>query len=142
MQKGVRSSATSWAGFDDRLAGGPVRKLSNKGIKISDRGIDMVERHVGRFGADKANAVMVGRLRDVATGKLEATQQDMNFYTHEIREFVRYRRLGWERGVPSNPDEALNLWRQAHTASLDDYGLPLNSDELIYHPDALNHLWD
>jgi hypothetical protein len=83
---------------------------------------------------------MVERLRRIAKGELTPTAQDLNFYSHELREFVRYRRLGWANGVPSDLDAMTDLWRQTHTASLLDYNLPWQkrfSDSLLYHPDAL-----
>lgn len=84
---------------------------------------------------------MIDRLRRISNGELQATAQDLNFYSHELREFVRYRRLGWKNGVPGDSDAATNLWRQTHTGTLGDYNLPLHADELLYHPDALPLLW-
>jgi hypothetical protein len=31
----------------------------------------------------------------------------------------------------------MNLWRQTHSGALADYGLPLQRDDLVYHPDSL-----
>jgi hypothetical protein len=134
---GGRGPATAWNGFDETLAGGPVRDFTTDGVRVSQRGIDVVERHVSRFGADEANSVMIGRLRQIEAGDIAPTTQDLNFYTHELREFVRYRRLGWEEGLPNSADQARQLWLQAHSASLADYNLPLRSESLLYHPDAL-----
>ncbi len=142
VPRGARGPATAWDGFYEALAGGPVRDLTTGRVKIQGNGIDVVERHLARFGPDKANSVMVQRLRDIADGKITATAQDLNFYTHELREFVRYRRLGWRNGVPGNADAATDLWRQTHSATLDDYGFPLQADDLLYHPDALKFLWE
>jgi hypothetical protein len=139
--KGGRGPATSWNGFDEALAGGTVRDLTTNRIKVTGRGIDVVEGHVSRFGPDSANSLMIDRLRRISRGELQATAQDLNFYSHELREFVRYRRLGWKNGVPADSDAAMNLWRQAHTGTLGDYNLPLHADELLYHPDALKLLW-
>ena len=82
---------------------------------------------------------MVGRLRAIADGKLPATAQDMNFYTHELREFVRYRRLGHRAGGEGNYE----LWNDTHTATLEDYGLTeppyaQRDGHPLYHPDAFN----
>ncbi len=57
----------------------------------------------------------------------------MNFYTHELREFVRYRNLGYETGVPVDPDEAMRLWNNAHTSTLEDYRLS-EGRGVLYHP--------
>lgn len=102
-------------------------------MQIAHEGIDTVERHITRFGQDDANDFMVGRLRSIANGDLEATQYDLNYYTHELREFERYTNLGWSVGEPADRGEAYQLWNNAHTATLEDYGL---KDSQLYHPDA------
>lgn len=68
---------------------------------------------------------------------MPATQVDKNYYSHELREFTRYRKLGWKTGVPSSVDETSTLWNNTHTATLEDYGLSGLESEL-YHPDAMN----
>ena len=110
-------------------------------IQVSQKGISVVEKHAGRFGFDEANQVMIDRLKRIEAGEIQAKTQDLNFYSHELREYTRYRRLGHETGVPANTDAATDLWRQTHSATLDDYNLPLQSDELLYHPDALKLLY-
>jgi hypothetical protein len=37
---------------------------------------------------------MLDRLEKILHGSIEATDTDKRFYTHEIRELERYRRLG------------------------------------------------
>lgn len=120
--------------FDPAAAGGPVRQLTTDRIKITNRGIDAVERHIARFGPDEANQTMIQRLRDIAGGRLQVTQADRNFYSHELRESVRYRRLGWRDGQPADPDAARTLWNNAHTATLEDYRLR-EGPGVLYHPD-------
>ena len=126
--------------FDPELAGGPLRDLYNDKIKFTDRGIDVVEKHTARFGPDDANQYMIDRLRQISRGEIEATQVDRNFYSHELREYVRYRRLGWEKGAPSNIDEAHDLWNNTHTATLEEYRIQGNPDPQLYHPEAMK-LW-
>jgi hypothetical protein len=120
--------------FEPGLAGGPVRRLSTDRVRVTSRGVDVVERHVARFGSDLPNQAMVRRLREVAAGRLAPTQFDLNYYTHELREFVRYRRLGWGTGQPPDPDAANELWNHTHTAALEDYELPARG--ALYHPDV------
>jgi uncharacterized protein len=99
------------------------------------RGIDAVERHVGRFGNDEANVVMVDRLRRIVRGEIEPTQPDLNFYPHELRESVRYRR----QGFPSGAGDDYDLWNHVHSATLEDYGLKeldANGNRNLFHPDA------
>ena len=130
--KGARGPA-SGREFDPAVAGGPIRQLSTDRIKVTNRGIDAVERHVSRFGPDEANQTMIQRLRDIAGGRIQATQADKNFYAHELRESVRYRRLGWRDGQPAAPDAARTLWNNAHTATLEDYRLR-EGPGVLYHP--------
>jgi hypothetical protein len=121
--------------FDPDLAGGPIRRLSAERVLVSHKGIEVVERHVARFGPDLLNGAMVRRLREIKAGRLSPTQYDLNYYTHELREFVRYRRRGWPTGQPPNPDDAFDLWNHTHTAALEDYRLPAKGE--IYHPDVM-----
>ncbi|MDO5290733.1 MAG: hypothetical protein Q4F13_14035 [Pseudomonadota bacterium] len=127
--------AASGRTFDPSQAGGPVRQLHTNGVRITDRGVDVVERHISRFDYDGANDFMISRLRQISRGELEPTQWDLNYYTHELREYVRYRRLGWEVGAPDDIMDRHTLWNNAHTATLEDYGL---NDRALYHPEALN----
>ncbi len=76
---------------------------------------------------------MVQRLRDIADGKIKPTQADLNFYSHELRESVRYRRLGQPAGQPLDGDAAYDLWNNAHTATLEDYGFR-EGPGVRYHP--------
>src|SRR5262249_1264591 len=115
-------------------AGGLIRQLSSKRVRITPRGVDVVERHGSRFGPDHANAVMIERRRVIADKRLEPTPVDRSFYTHELRKFVRYRTLGHESDTPADPEAAHTLWNNAHTATLEDYRLPATPSAL-YHPE-------
>lgn len=130
--------AISGREFDAAASGGPLRDLAGtqSKIKFTHKGIDAVEAHILRFGPDVANQYMVNRLRSVANGEIQATQIDRNFYSHELREFVRYRRLGWKTGVPSIEESAATLWNNTHTATLEEYNLS-GLREQLYHPKAL-----
>ncbi|QMI03537.1 type VI secretion system tube protein TssD [Citrobacter sp. RHB25-C09] len=119
--------------FDAEKAGGPVEYLTTEGVEITHEGIDIVEKHVSRFDADPGNDFMVNRLRKIADGEISAEQVDLNYYTHECREFQRYCNLGWETGRPDDYDESYSLWNNAHTATLEDYRI--TGDDL-YHKDA------
>jgi len=119
--------------FDPANAGGPIRQLTTNRIKITNRGIDYAEQHLARFGPDPANQGMVQRLRDIASGKLQPTQADVNFYSHELRESSRYKNLGFPSGQPLGVDAAYDLWNNAHTATLEDY-LLREGPGVLYHP--------
>jgi hypothetical protein len=93
--------------FNPDAAGGLIRNLHTASIHITQRGVDFVEKHLARFGPDEANTYMINRLRAIASGEIEPTASDLNFYSHELREYVRYRNLGWPEGQPADPEAAM-----------------------------------
>jgi RHS repeat-associated protein len=109
------------------------RQLSTNNVRITTKGVDKVEKHLSRFEPDEQNMRQLQRLRDIASGKLQATQSDLNNYTHELRESFRYKKLGYKNGVPNDPNKAHHLWNNAHTATLEDYGLGTGFG-VLYHP--------
>ena len=73
---------------------------------------------------------MIGRLKKIANGEIPLEQVDLNYYTHECREYERYCNLGWESGEPDGI-EGYDLWNNAHTATLEDF--KITNDDL-FHP--------
>lgn len=49
---------------------------------------------------------MLERLKRIVRGEIEAEPVDLRFYTHEIREYLRYKKLGYITGQPDDPNEA------------------------------------
>lgn len=47
-------------------AAGPIRPLTTDRMRITDCGIEYVERHLARLEADAAHSHMVDRLRGIA----------------------------------------------------------------------------
>jgi RHS repeat-associated protein len=133
-QFGSHSGTSSGRPFSPDEVGLPIssKPLSTDGVVITNQGVDKVEQHLARFGSDPQNEAQLRRLRDIASGVLKATQADLNNYTHELREYLRYKRLGYQTGVPSNPDEANRLWNNAHTATLEEYNLK-EGFGILYH---------
>jgi len=119
--------------FDPDLAGGPIETLTTDGVHITHEGIATVEKHVSRFDHDPANDVMIGRLKSIAKGEIPPEKVDLNYYTHECREYQRYCNLGWETGEPDGV-AGYDMWNNAHTATLEDFKL---KDGDLFHPDAL-----
>jgi hypothetical protein len=132
---GTHIGVASGRPFTPAKAGGPIRRLSATRVRITALGIEVVERHLARFGTDPQNAAALQRLRRIVDGTVTLTAPDRNFYTHELREFVRYRALGFSAGQPTHPDEAFQLWNNAHTAALEDYGLN-EAVGILYHLDT------
>lgn len=79
--------------FNPDKAGGSIQNLNWKDIKINQAGVDKVKLYTKRFGELEDNKLMIGRLEPILTGELEATDIDKRFYTHEIKELERYRKL-------------------------------------------------
>jgi hypothetical protein len=139
--KGARGPA-SGRDFDPDKAGGPIEPKSLDDVKITHEGVDKVESHVSRFGSDPNNDAMMARQRAIADGKLEASIEDKAFHAHELDEYQRYQNLGFKDGIPDDPEEAFQLWNNAHTAALEDYGMSeVVTDTLtgrqrstLYHP--------
>lgn len=125
--------AVSGRPFNPELAGGPIENLTTDGVIIDNKGITIVEKHISRFDHDPANDVMIGRLKKIATGEMPAEQVDLNYYTHECREYERYCNLGWESGELDGI-EGYEMWNNAHTATLEDF--KITNDDL-FHMDAL-----
>jgi hypothetical protein len=120
--------------FDPSKAGGKILKLFYQNVKITQKGSDLVEFHVRRFNpVGEAELKMVERLRRIAARTLVAEPVDLRFYTHELREYIRYKKLGYPTGQPADPDEAYELWNNAHTATLEDYSLKEGSG-VLFHP--------
>ncbi|QXB58611.1 hypothetical protein [Pantoea agglomerans] len=129
---GARGAA-SGREFDPELAGGPIENLTTDGVNITHEGIATVEKHISRFDHDPANDVMIGRLKSIVKGEMFPEKVDLNYYTHECREYQRYCNLGWETGEPDGV-AGYDMWNNTHTATLEDFKL---KDGDLFHPDAL-----
>ena len=95
---------------------------------------------MSRLEYDDWNIRMIDRLEKVEKGQIPITEFDKRFYTHEIREFERYKKLGYENTNHKNiPDE---VWDNAHAATLEDYKLhekmKFENNEIysLFHPDV------
>lgn len=113
----------------------PTRSLLYERIRFTKRGVEVAARHLARFGDDIANKYMLQRLSAIVDGKLEATDYDLIFYTHELREYVRFR----HRSVPDYEDTDYSFYVKEHSATLQDYGIPYdkNAKFRLYHPSAV-----
>jgi hypothetical protein len=130
----LAKGAISGRPFNPSKAGGRILNLSDRNVKITDKGVGLVEAHVRRFNpVGEAELKMVERLRSIAAQTLLAEPVDLRFYTHELREYLRYKKLGYPTGQPENPDEAYELWNNAHTATLEDYKLK-EGFCVLFHP--------
>ena len=85
--------------FDINNCGGEIINLDWEHIEIFDEGLDMVKAHLERFEKSLANEAMIRRLEKIIDGEIPITDFDKRFYTHEIREYRRYKNLGVEDGI-------------------------------------------
>jgi hypothetical protein len=53
---------------------------------------------------------------------INPTKTDLAYYTHELKESFRYKRLGFPDRQPSG-DAGETLWNNTHTATLEDFRL-------------------
>jgi hypothetical protein len=122
--------------YDPDSCGGPIARLEWQSAVVTQEGIALVIQHTSCFEKDPANVAMISRLQRISSNELTATDWDKRYYTHEIREYERYRQLG----VPDGEDPGYEVWNDTHTATLEDYQLADNDaqgNSLLYHPDAL-----
>ncbi|WP_224790773.1 S-type pyocin domain-containing protein [Pseudomonas fluorescens] len=120
--------------FNPEEAGGPILKLEWKIATAAREGTDVVILHTSKFPSSNANKVMIDRLERILSGELEMTDTDKRFYTHEIREFERFRALGYSD--TETPDISSPAWNNVHTATLEDYKLK-DDPTLLYTSEAL-----
>ena len=109
--------------FDINNCGGKILNLTWEDAKITKEGIEIVKRHLSRFEYDDWNARMIERLHKILKNELQISDFDKRFFTHETREFERYKALGHERtSFLDLPEEEFGkLWENTHSATLEDY---------------------
>ena len=120
--------------FNPEQTGGPTLDMKWEPAIVSQEGANIVTLHTSKFLQSDANKVMIDRLNRILRGDLEATDTDKRFYTHEIREFERFKALGY--GDTEMPDPHSPVWNNVHTATLEDFKLK-DDPSLLYTPEAL-----
>src|ERR1041385_5368337 len=53
---------------------------------VTEKGLEIVKSHLGRFDEDPPTAAMVQRLQNTLANGGRVTGADRNFYVHELRE--------------------------------------------------------
>lgn len=120
--------------FNPEQSGGQILDMKWNDAIVSQEGSNIVKRHTSKFIQSDANKVMIDRLDRILRGELEMTDTDKRFYTHEIREFERFKALGY--GDTEMPDPDSPAWNNVHTATLEDFKLK-DDPSLLYTPEAL-----
>ena len=124
--------------FDIENAGGPILNLDWNSTIITKDGIDIVKKHVGRFEDVPANQKMIARLEKIEKGEIEITDWDKRYYSHELREYERYKNLGFENTLSKDIPNQREIWNNTHSATLEDfrlYELDENGKNILYHPE-------
>lgn len=131
--------------FDESKIGLPIEKLNIADVQITSNGINEVVKHLRRFTfdgeLDQPEQIMIDRLVGIVQGEIEQTKQDLHFYAHELREFARYKALGFEFGKGNDYE----LWNNLHTATLEEYQLKEGKkgdifNNPLYHYEAAKYL--
>ncbi|WP_312923839.1 hypothetical protein [Empedobacter brevis] len=130
--------------FDVNNSGGKILSLDWQNVEIFDEGLEMVKKHLERFEPDDWNDRMIIRLEKIINKEIPTTDFDKRFYTHEIREYRRYKNLG--NGNVKYTDISENafqkIWDNTHAGTLEDYKIfekieyKGKSIYSLYHPDV------
>lgn len=120
--------------FNPENTGGPILDLEWISDVASQEGVNIVKLHLSKFNPSDANSVMIDRLEKILRGELMITDTDKRFYTHEIREFERFKSLGY--GDTEMPDAESAVWNNVHTATLEDFKMK-DDPSLLYTSEAL-----
>jgi RHS repeat-associated protein len=94
--------------------------LAESGIRLSQKGLDLVGNHLEQFGDYAPNTAMMQRLNDAFSAGQKVTGADANFYLHEASEATM---MG--RGFS---------YDAAHAAAIEKYGV---SPFSLYHPEVI-----
>ena len=121
-----------------RLSGLGVTRFTSRtisGVKVRKGGLNVVKNHLSRFnsqapgGTWRHNEIMVQRLEGVIDGTLKATDTNLYFYTHELREnelMSSFMRDGLDESA---------AYQKAHTQAAKEYNVN-PSGESLYTPEA------
>jgi hypothetical protein len=123
---GKKQGVSSKRPFNPDEAGLPVspRQLFSDKMKITEVGLDKVKEHMNSFDPSKQNELQIQRFDGILSGEIKPTKRDLDTYAHELRESLRYKRIGYRNG--DNPNLDYQIWNDNHTATLEDYGLSQN----------------
>ena len=114
-----------------KIVGEGLGKLTGKEIRVSEKGLNLVENHLARFVPDLPNQAMLQRLKGALSSGQKITGADASFYLHEAAEATLM-----NRGI---------LYDAAHDAALLKYNVPqfsVYAPEVIQsNPSLFNQAW-
>lgn len=103
-----------------RATGEGLGVLMGREVRVSQKGLDLVESHLAQFGSHAPNTQMIERLRSALRSGQKISGADASFYLHEAAEATMM-----NRGV---------LYDAAHDAALGRYRV---SPFSVYHPEVI-----
>jgi hypothetical protein len=111
--------------FNPKFSGGGqgLGVLAGKEVRVSQRGLELVEKHLGQFGQVEENAMMLDRIRGALTSGQKITGGDAVFYIHEAAEATMM-----SNGM---------TYGAAHAAALERYAV---SPFSVYPPEVIQAL--
>ena len=131
---GSKGLGMAGEGMSNILTSVAARYMSGRFI-IGFKTLTKVTEHLQQFGVAAENDVMLGRIKQIATGELKATEIDINFAKHELREseFMK-------KGMPYDEAHHAVLKEQGMgNMRVDEYEKKLYTQEAL---DAGNAQWE
>ncbi|WP_338479153.1 DUF637 domain-containing protein [Pseudomonas trivialis] len=121
-QVGAQASNLKGTGaFLDGVEGGAgFGKLTDRQVKVSGKGLEIVETHLQQFGDVPENDLMITRLRSALAEGKPISGADASFYIHEVSESTMMK-----TGLD---------YSAAHQGALSKYQV---SPFSVYHPDVI-----
>jgi hypothetical protein len=119
------SSVKATGAFNPGATGGGIGLglFENATVRVSQKGLDLVDNHLSQFGYVEQNAMMMERMRSAAASGTKVSGADASFYMHEAAEATKMAKgLGYD---------------EAHVAALKKYDA---SPFSVYHPSVVEAL--
>jgi hypothetical protein len=95
-------------------------KLNGKNINVTQKGLDILKKHLERFGDAPENTAMINRIENALRNGQPITGADASFYMHEIAESTMM-----QNGF---------AYELAHELALQKYDV---SPYSLYHPEVI-----
>lgn len=100
--------------------GNGLGKLNGKSINVSEKGLNLVKKHISQFGDIPENQAMINRIESALKNGKPITGADASFYMHEAAEATMM-----QKGIS---------YEVAHEAVLQKYNV---SPYSVYHPEVI-----
>lgn len=119
----VKGTSKTTGAYNPNLSmdiGNGLGKLNGKSINVSEKGLNLVKKHISQFGDIPENQAMINRIESALKNGQPITGADASFYMHEVAEATMM-----QKGIP---------YEVAHEAVLQKYNV---SPYSVYHPEVI-----